>query len=194
MILLNVKKLLHKLIKSFSILMIIGIICNPLYAKSDAMYSREYHLKGALLKYIIDSIAWPENTLPPNFVNICLLGEFSYPVGINAVNGMPAQDRVIVVRNVPTLEAAKDNCQMLYIAQSEEKNIPQILKTFEAKPVLLLGDMEDFAKKGGSINFAIINNLVALTLNQETLNRAHFKIKPEAIDLVTVIPEKQDLE
>lgn len=154
--------------------------------------SREYHLKAAFLRYVAKFVTWPESNMPKDFINICLYGEIPSMKGLNSINGREVEGRSLLVRPIKSLDDAKQECQILFVTDSEKPNLDSIISTMKAQPVLSFGDMEGFAEMGGAMNFYIVNNRMAIMINQETVAESNLSIHPRMLKLVTVVPNISD--
>lgn len=150
--------------------------------------SREYHLKAAFLRYVAKFVEWPSNVLPEGALNICILGQVPYFEGLNSINGKIVNDRALVISKILSIEAAKGQCQMLFVAKTEEEEVANIIHSIQGQPILTFGDMDHFAEKGGNMNFYIANNRLAIMTNLPTIDKANLKINPEMLKLVTIVP------
>lgn len=151
--------------------------------------SREYHLKGAFLRYVAQYVEWPPEVFQESKINICVLGLLPYYQGVNSINGKVVNNRAINISRIKTIEEAKDRCQVVFVAKTEQENLKDIIKGTTGLPVLQFGDMEGFAQDGGSMNFYIANNRLAIMTNLKAVEKANLKISPEMMRLVTVVPE-----
>ena len=156
------------------------------YAASQV--SREYHLKGAFLRYVAQFVEWPADSIPESAVNICVYGEIPALKGINSINGRIVNDRSIVIRTIPKYDIAKKECQILYISKYAKDDLDALIADMKGLPVLTFGDMDGFAEKGGAMNFHVVNNRMANVINQQTINDSKLKISPRMLKLVTVVP------
>ncbi|MGE4350339.1 MAG: YfiR family protein [Candidatus Berkiella sp.] len=151
--------------------------------------AREYHLKAAFLRYVAKFVEWPPESLPEGAVNICVLGQVPYYKGLDSITGKDANDRIIQVMKVGAIEdAEKQKCQILFVAKTESDKVGSILKVIQDKPILSFGDMDDFAEKGGDMNFYIMNKRLAIMINPPAVERSNLKISPRMLKLVTVVP------
>lgn len=156
-------------------------------AASDT--SREYHLKAAFLRYVAKFVTWPENSLPDDIINICLYGEVPSMKGLNSINGREVEGRSLLVRPIKTLDDAEQQCQILFVTESAYSQSKTIIDNFKAKPVLTFGDLEGFAEQGGAMNFYVVNNRMAIMINQETVAESKLSIHPRMMKLVTIVPD-----
>jgi len=153
----------------------------------------EYDHKAKIISYLIKNVGWPATSFPKNSFNLCLLGEFPFIGSIKKLDGSVINKLKVKVSSISNLNINNNQCQLIYIAQSEEKNLPKIIKKFFAKPILLLGDMENFAKQGGSMNFTSVNGTPAIIVNTESLNNSHLVYDLKRVGELTVIPEEKDI-
>ncbi len=168
-----------------------------IFASSTPVYSLnadvEHQQKTKLVRYIINKVSWPSGSVPKNNFTLCVLGNDNDLNIVEKLNGQIIQKRRIIVKVLKAKELSS-SCQLIYIgdeAATEQKNL---ISKFSKKPVLLLGDIEHFASLGGSMNFAILENTVALTLNLESMNRSKLVMASEELDNVIVVPEEKDLK
>lgn len=151
--------------------------------------SREYHLKGAFLRYVAKYVGWPSNAIQGNTINLCVLGQVPVFEGINSINGKIVNDRPIQVTKVLSVEDAKSShCQIVFVARTESDNISAIIDAFKDTPILGFGDMETYAQTGGAMNFYIANNHLAIMTNMPAVEKAKLTIDPQMLKLVTFVP------
>lgn len=153
----------------------------------------EYAKKAKIIQYIIGEVVWPKNSIKNNSINLCILGKFPYMKAIDDINGKRVKNYKVNVKEITSIQNAENHCQIIYISKSESSNLNKIMNAFAKHPVLLLGDMDNFAKNGGSMNFILLNNVVAITVNLDTLKSSNLDFELKNVDQLTVIPEKADL-
>ncbi len=150
--------------------------------------SREYHLKAAFLRYVAKFVEWPANAIPVDKINICILGQIPNFKAINSINGKVVNDRTITINKVLEANDAKGACQILFVTKTEDDKVTTIVKTVTGLPILSFGDMENFALKGGNMNFYIANNRLGIMINPPSVDKANLKIDPRMLKIVTVVP------
>lgn len=154
----------------------------------------EYAQKAKIIKYLVGAVDWPSSVLTDNVVNVCLMGDITDIKSITDINGAVVNKRKIIIRKSPNLQNALDHCQLVYISNSQSSESEKIIHAFAGKPVLLLGDMDHFAQNGGSMNFVVLKELVALTVNVETLKNSHLGFDMSRFSQMTVIPTSEELK
>jgi hypothetical protein len=150
--------------------------------------SREYHLKAAFLRYVAKFVEWPEGAIPESEVNICILGQIPSFKGLRSINGKVVNDREIKVSKISNYKDAEGQCQLMFVAKTEIEDSQEIIDFYRNKPILTFGDIDDFARKGGGMNFYIMNNRLAIMINPPSMDDAGLKISPRMLRLVTVVP------
>lgn len=150
--------------------------------------SREYHLKAAFLRYVAKFVEWPESSLSESAINICVLGQVPSFQGLNSINGKIVNDRTLTVLKISKVAEADNHCQILFVTKTEQDNMKAILAAIQNKPILGFGDMDGFAEAGGSMNFYIVNNRLAIMTNLPAVEKAGLKINPRMLRLVTIVP------
>lgn len=162
----------------------------PKKKRKASQASREYHLKGAFLRYVAKYVIWPESALEGNTIKLCVLGQVPAFQGLNSINGKVVDDRTIQVLKISKLDDAESShCQVLFVARTEADDIDQIIKTIQDKPILGFGDMETYAISGGDMNFYIANNHLAIMTNMPAVERSQLSINPQMLKLVTFVPK-----
>jgi len=168
------------------------VTSNSLIASSEkrapSPQSREYHLKGAFLRYVANFVQWPTQALPEDKINICVIGQIPSFKGISSIHGKIVQSRAITISKIIEPYEAKNRCQMLFVSKTEENRIDKIITTLNGLPILSFGDMDGFAAKGGDMNFYTLNNRLAIMINPPAVERAKLKISPRMLKVVTVMP------
>lgn len=161
--------------------------------RKTSQASREYHLKGAFLRYVAKYVNFPEDVFEGNTIKLCVLGQVPAFQGINSINGKVVDDRSIQVSKILNIDEAKSaHCQIVFVARTEEDNIDAIIQKLQNEPILGFGDMETYAINGGDMNFYIANNHLAIMTNMPAVERSKLSINPQMLKLVTFVPKTPD--
>tara|TARA_R110002110_G_scaffold195770_1_gene405409 strand:+ start:6656 stop:7231 length:576 start_codon:yes stop_codon:yes gene_type:complete len=174
-------------------LSILGLIlCSAIASGSSKREAREYHLKAAFLRYVAKFVEWPESVLVDRKLNVCVLGNIPYYKAIDSIHGKVVNGLELTVFKVSDAATSIDkNCQILFVAKTEEDNTTTIIDAIKNKPILSFGDMDNFAEQGGDMNFYIMNNRLAIMINPPAIEQASLTISPRMMRLVTVLPSMQ---
>lgn len=62
--------------------------------------------------------------------------------------------RPIVIQHYASVDLIQD-CQLLFVARSEQRHWPKIQQAIARRPILTVSDAENFATRGGSVQFSV---------------------------------------
>lgn len=65
-----------------------------------------------------------------------------------------------------------------------------MLNSVSGRKVLTVGEFEGFAKRGGMINFIIVDNRIAFEINIDAARRAGLSISSQLLKLAEIVREK----
>lgn len=127
----------------------------PTYSRSQPM---EYLLKAGFLEKFARFTDWPEvnSAARPDIpFSISVIGKSPFQKSLEELyTNEKIKNRPVRIRYIST-PAEIDGSDILFIAGSEAKNMDAILKVTRAKPILVVGDTENFGERGCHINFYI---------------------------------------
>tara|TARA_Y100000389_G_C17468970_1_gene528462 strand:- start:3692 stop:4183 length:492 start_codon:yes stop_codon:yes gene_type:complete len=118
-------------------------------------FSNQYEAKAAWVNFIFQNIQTNHN----NKNLICTLGLDS--VGLFLKDNNNIKEKII--------DENFHNCRVLYISNSEENNITDILRITNKSEIITISDIERFLSYGGSIKLNIQNNRIHLYLNKTNI-------------------------
>jgi hypothetical protein len=152
----------------------------------------EESVKAAILFNLVRFVEWPVSAVPdpsaPRIVAIFGHDDLQKRM-IEMVTSESLSSRIIVleVGDLGRLEDCRDNIQVLYIARSAHKLIPQILELLGARPVLTVGDDEGFVMQDGMMNFVRQNNRIRFDINLDQSEKGRLKMSSKLFGLARVI-------
>ena len=130
-------------------------------------------------------VEWPGTNLKPSqspFV-IGIFGEDPIEAILNdTLKGETFQNRAVQVRQGSALSDAKV-CDILFVPQSQQKHISEVLEAIRGDSTLTVGDTEDFILLGGMIAFKKEGNKVRFQINPEAATRSGLKISSKLLRL-----------
>jgi hypothetical protein len=151
--------------------------------------SREYQIKAAFLVNFLQFVTWPANTFASDDTpfRIGVLGDDPFGTTLDEiVRGETVNHHKIVVQRGQRVEDCK-GCQMIFVSRSQEKNLPSILADLDSGPVLTVGEVRGFARKGGIINFYTEGNKVRFEINAMVAQRDKLKMSAQLLSLGKII-------
>ena len=171
-------------------LMILWLGANAGFAADSAF--TEYQVKALFLMNFTKYVDWPatafaETNTP---ITIGVLGSNNFGDELQkAVAGRSVNDRSIVIRQIDNLDAV-GRCHILFISNSEKRNLGEILTKIKALPVLTVGETEQFTDQGGIINFVKKDGKIRLEINLVVANEAKLQISSKLLSVADVVKGK----
>ena len=128
-----------------------------------------YVLKAVYLEKISRFIKWPEeslmNDIDKPFI-ISVIGKTPLAKNLEQIYAIKKiNKKKVVIKRISNLYEI-ENSNILVIAESEKKNLQNILSITKNLPVLTISETPDFAKKGVLINFYEENNKLRFEINE----------------------------
>ena len=168
----------------------IGLILSHDRAAGAAAYG-EYEVKAAFLLNFARLVQWPTTAFHDSEEPILLgvLGQDPFDGALQSlVEGRKAGPRTIRVKRITHVRDIA-TCHIVFASVPEAAPLAEILAAARAASVLLVGDGQDFARKGGSINFYSDEGKVRFAINRRAAEDAGLKISSRMLRLAKLVPE-----
>lgn len=148
-------------------------------AASDSVPSnQEYQLKTAYLFHFAELAEWPESAP----VNICLLGDSPLRDYLPVLEGWQIDNRVVHV----SLGDNIDNCRILFLSDLHVLS-KAVSEYARIRHVLLVSDVEDFARRGGMVQFTLRDNKLKLVVNLPAVRDAGLKLSSKLLRMAEIV-------
>lgn len=151
----------------------------------------EYEVKAAFLYNFARYVKWPDKPAgePGNAFVIGIIGTDPFGKTLDQMmQGKSIQGRAIVVRRYLKADEAT-GCDMLFISASEKDNLAKIFAMLRDAPVLTVGDMPQFAQRGGMINLVVHEKRVQFEVNIAAAERAGLTPGSQLLRLAKIVAE-----
>src|SRR5712671_3441341 len=152
----------------------------------------EHQVKSLFLLNFAKYVDWPSDvfTAPDAPIVIGVLGEGKFGGELaKTVEGKSVQGRPILIRQIQTPEDS-GKCHILFIGSSEKASLVEILNRIKTKPVLTVGETDQFMEQGGVINFVKKEGRVRLEINLEAARQAKLEISSKLLSVADVVKGK----
>ena len=172
-----------------AILLVLGAMTSPVEA-APGQTSREYDLKAAFLFNFAQFVEWPPQAFADanSPITIAILGVDPFGTSLDEmVANETAHNRRIVVRRFHSVEQV-ENCQILFISQSQSRDLKRIASTLDHRSILTVGETKDFAARSGIIGFEVNQRRLRLRINLAAANATGLTISSKLLrqaDIVT---------
>lgn len=158
--------------------------------------SRESDLKAAFVFNFAQFVEWPSEAFASTnspFV-IGILGN-SNPFG-KTLDELVAKEKTgghpMEVRLFRSIEEVKQ-CHILFITSSEAPRLREIFAWLDNRPILTVGDIDEFIPRGGMIRLYTASNKIRIRISLEAAKRAKLNVSSKLLRLADVV-DKQSLD
>ncbi len=159
---------------------------------SGAEEPSEYQIKAAFLLNFIRFVEWPADAFKTatDPVVVGILGKDPFDGALDqTVNNKTVNGRPVVIRRFSDATAAR-SCQVIFLAASETRRMSDITSTVVSRGLLIVGESDGFAERGGMINFILRDNHVRFQINPSAAARAGLKVSSRLLQLADVVGDK----
>ncbi|HUJ15343.1 MAG TPA: YfiR family protein [Thermoanaerobaculia bacterium] len=161
---------------------------------SGAERAGEYQVKAAFLLKFASYVDWPEGKSSADPFVVGILGEDPFGAVLDEMlAGEAIRGRPLVARRFESASDAAREADILFISASEQSNLPRILETVDARPVLTVGDMDRFASRGGIVGFRVEGTSVRFEINLQQAEKARLKMSSQLLKLARIVTSGRDL-
>ncbi len=158
----------------------------PMAGAADAL--TESQVKAAYVFNFVKFVEWPAGVFatPQAPLVLCVAAKEALGGALAAIDGKPAQGRQLQVRRAVKSDELK-NCHILFVPETEERAVAELLRKVGALPVLTIGEHDGFAAAGGGIGFVIREERVQFEINPDAATRADLKVSSRLLHLATIV-------
>ena len=162
---------------------IIAVLCifGALLTQSVHGETDEDTMKAVAIEKILRFLTWPSehelSNATGDFV-IGVLGNEPFQKRLETVYAEHTiKKKQVIINRIKKMDDIA-GCHLLYIPNSEAKNLPKILEQAKKYKALTISDTDGFGKKGVHINLYIENNKLRFEINERDLKEAGITIDP----------------
>lgn len=149
----------------------------------------EYEIKAAFLLNFAKFVEWPAEAFANDVAPISLCVVRYDPFGSaldDTIRGKLINNRQLLARRINELPELKA-CQMVFVSEREEKRLPEILTSVKGSNALVVGESEDFAERGGSVQFYLENSRLRFAVNVDAVQRARLTVSSKLLTLAKIV-------
>ena len=149
----------------------------------------EYQVKAVFLYNFSRFVEWPASAFAGPDAPF-VVGVFGHdPFGADLdeiVRGETAAGRPLIVRRVRTAAEAAD-CQILFIHQSEDKHIAEVVDALDHRSTLTVSDVDGTSQQGVMIRLVTEKGRVRLRVNVESARAAQLTISSNLLRSAEIV-------
>jgi hypothetical protein len=151
----------------------------------------EYQLKAAFIGKFVKYVTWPVERLGEN--DALVVGVFGQdPFGDKleaAFRNRKSGERAVAVQRFTTLEGVAA-AHVLFVPEREAVRFGEVLRATKDAGVLLIGEANEFAERGGVINFYLDGDKLRFEVNTESAKRQRLKVSSDLLKLARIVTDK----
>jgi len=186
----NLKKLsFFKKLSFLSVFLSIIIWFASLSAAADDKPS-EYRVKATFLYHFAQFAEWDSGVFKSDNspLMLCIIGEDPFGDALKDIENKNIRGRPLLIRMCKNLTDIH-GCHILFVSQSEEGNLMNILSDIKGESCLTVSDLEGFTQLGGIIKFFIVENKVRFEINPDAADRSRIKLSSRLLKIANIFKE-----
>ncbi len=148
----------------------------------------EYQLKAVFLYNFAQFVDWPPQAFSDAQAPIVIgiLGDDPFGSYLDeTVRGEKVNGHPLVVQRLRRLSDVKA-VHVLFISESESDRVEQIVAALRGRPVLTVGDTEDFCARGGMVRLLNEKNKIRVRINLEPVKSAGLAVSSKLLRVADV--------
>lgn len=164
----------------------------PTPIRAQVSASVEYQVKAAFLLNFAKFIEWPADAFESEKtpITVCVFGYDPFGNALDElIKGKSINNRELLARRVSHLPDLK-TCELLFVSEKEEKRLPEILIGLKGTSTLVVGEGEDFAERGGGVQFILEANRLRFAVNLDAIQRAHLTVSSKLLALAKIVHDR----
>ena len=167
-------------------------------AQKTTTIDQEYKLKAVYIYKFTKYIEWSKKASKIDTFFIGVLGKSEIRPILNKVAQRKLiKGKPIMVHHykriedfVSTTGAPNIDCHILFVSKEVELKNTKGLQQLSKNNVLVIGEREGFAQKGGLINFVLRRNKQKFEINQSNMLNCDFKVSPKLLRLAILVSDE----
>jgi hypothetical protein len=170
-------------------LVLFGSAFGAAFVPAQSNVSGEYQVKAAFLFHFAQFVDWPADAFKDGSSPIiyCTIGEDPFRGALEqSLSGKTVGSRALRVEHLKQPQDAQ-SCQVLFMGVEDKSQKESIEAALKGRPVLTVGDGENFARDGGIIGFCLEDNKVRFEINVEAAEKANLKISAKLLALAKTV-------
>jgi hypothetical protein len=145
----------------------------------------EYEVKAAFIVNFAGFVHWPPSSTAdaPSTFGICVIGVNPFGAAFEKFQHRVVAGRALRARAIAAPASGAEDCQILFIGESEHGSLLDILKGLRRDPVLTVSDLEGFAASGGMMQLFIRNQKIRFEVNRTAAEAVGLRIDARLLKL-----------
>lgn len=174
-------------VRLFLPLLILCFSLQPASAQVDPQ--SEHKFKAVYLYNFLKFVDWPDGAFADRSspVRIGILGnDLLKKLLEETVGSEMIGDRPVAVTQISSLDQV-ETCQLVFVSRSERESYREILTKVKGKPILTVGEEEEFFQMGGAVNFYFEGKKLRFEINLKSVKTADLSANSKLLRLAKIV-------
>lgn len=149
----------------------------------------EYQLKAVFLFNFAQFVQWPDSAFatPGAPLVIGVLGNDPFGSQLDeAVRGEVVNGHPLEIRRFQSI-AAIDTCHILFLGRADGARLSTVVGELRDRPILTVGEADQFARVGGMIGFVMDHNRIRLRINRQAAEAAGLQLSSRLLRSAEIV-------
>lgn len=155
-----------------------------LFVSAQERPAHEIH--SAMLYNFIKYVQWPNEGDGGDFVVGVIGDDLVFNTLKGWYDGKPKGSKKYVIKKLASASEA-DNCQVVYVGRSKNRDFDDIKSATAGKSVLTVTDGNGMGERGSCINFRVIGGKLKFEINQATVGASNLKVASQLSSMAILI-------
>lgn len=162
----------------------------PQYSRADD--NKEYLVKAAFIYNFVKYVEWPDAKAisKQSHIDICVAGSSGLSGAGQVFKAASTNKLSLSLVTENNWHDAASHCHILFISDSEEGKLPEILAALKGQPVLTVSDIDGFVDNGGMIGFVASDNKIKLEVNTKPVHAAGMRIDAQLLEIALKVIDR----
>lgn len=160
--------------------------------RSDLELAKEYQVKALFLYNFANFVEWPADAFADQSspLKMCLYGAVPFGEFLDIVNGVMVRDRTLEVIRTTDYEKIQSGCHILFVGIEHLDELEVFFKDLNHLFVLSIGNIKEFAHKGGVVNILRTSDQQQFEINLTQAIENGLLISSDLLSLARIINDR----
>lgn len=165
----------------------------PTPVSGEPISGAEYKVKMGFIYHFIRFTQWPPETFPSpeSPIQFCVASADPATEILLSLQDKEVKGRKIQVNRSAAFEEM-DSCQVLFIASDDEKIVRPLLDSVRGRDVLSIGEIKNFTRMGGIINFFVTRNQLRFEVNLDAAESVGLKFSSQLLMSADIVKKGEE--
>lgn len=165
----------------------------PASVRGEPLAGAEYKVKVGFIYHFIRFTQWPPETFASPESPIVFYVASKNPAAdiMFSLENKEVKGRKIHVRKYAVDEDI-GTCQAFFIASDDETFVLPILAQIQGRQILSIGEIEDFTRMGGIINFFVTMDQLRFAVNLDAAEAAGLKFSSQLLMSADIVQKREE--